>query len=276
MKSLQTNFEADFIPSVSVITPCYNAACFISETIESVLSQDFFEWEMLIIDDCSSDESREVVESYCRFDERIKLVRLDKNMGAAYCRNVALEASTAKYVAFLDSDDLWKPNKLSSQLEVMEAGVVFSCTGYRQFFDSSDLETGVLVDVAKVFEMYSYEDLLAKKITVGCCTVMLRREAIRNTKMPSIRSGQDYAFWLELCRENKLEITLIPDVLSYYRLVRGSISSNKLKKAKSQWLIYRRLEKLSLIRALFFFGSYAVRALVQNTNRLVKGMRLEK
>lgn len=237
---------------VSVITPAYNAARFIGETIQSVLDQTYSNWEMLIVDDKSTDETVAIVQEYMKEDERIKLITLDENSGSAVARNTAMDHAKGKFMAFLDSDDLWMPEKLTKQVAFMEDnGIAFSFTKYVRMQEDGTL-TNAVTEAPKTVTY----DRLMKQCVIGCLTVMLDRERIGNERMINIRTRQDYAFWLALLRKGHLAYGM-DEVLAKYRLVENSISSDKLKAAKQNWKLYYHIEDHSLMTAAWYFAHYA-------------------
>lgn len=241
---------------VSVITPAYNAARFIAETIESVLNQTYENWEMIIVDDCSQDETTSIIKKYQAQDERIQLITLKENSGSAVARNTAMDHAKGKYLAFLDSDDKWLPEKLAKQVAFMEEkDIAFSFTRYQRVKEDGT-ETAIL---SKVPPVITYDDLM-KQCVIGCLTVMLDREKIGELRMVNIRTRQDYAFWLKILRKGYRAYG-IPEVLAHYRLVEGSISSNKIQAAKRNWYVYRHIEKHHFLRASWYFTNYALRSI---------------
>ncbi|EGR0311230.1 glycosyltransferase [Vibrio cholerae] len=243
---------------VTIITPAYNCVNSIFDTARSIKNQTYSNWEWLITDDCSSDNTFEVLNSLSDLDSRIKVLRNNINSGAAVSRNKAIEKASGEYIAFIDSDDLWSDNKLKLQLEFMqETGCDFSFTSY-SLIDERGNSLDKIVDKEQLSPL-NYQDMLKKKATLGCSTVMLRRSAFSDISMPLLRTGQDYALWLKLLKSGKLAYHLnIP--LTKYRILPNSISRNKFKKAKRQWQIYRELENLSLSKASICFLFYAWRA----------------
>ena len=245
-------------PKVSIITPTYNAEKFIEETIKSVSAQTYENYEHLIIDDCSSDLTVNIIEKYQSYDNRIKLIKAPTNGGAAEARNIGIKSASSKYIAFIDSDDIWEENKLKKQLEFMEqTQAAFSYTAYQIIKEDGELTNKCIDEKAK--PIVNYKDMLRKKSTLGCSTVMLDKERIGEIEMPLIRTGQDYALWLKLLK-NGYNAYCLNEVLTRYRIVSNSISRNKFKKAKRQWQIYRKIEKINLIPALWYFTNYAYRA----------------
>ncbi|WP_078431850.1 glycosyltransferase family 2 protein [Metabacillus halosaccharovorans] len=239
-------------PLVSIITPSYNSTKFIPATIDSVLSQTYEHWEMLIVDDCSKDESRNVIRKYADGDSRIKLIELTENSGAAIARNTAIKAARGKYVAFLDSDDLWVPTKLEKQIGFMEENeYAFTYSKY-QLMDVDGQKLDRVIDIPDEID---YNGLLSNTI-IGCLTAVVNIEKTGPIEMPNIRTRQDFALWLSILKRG-IKAHGLQEVLAYYRLVPGSISSNKVKAAKQTWKVYRDVEKLSLIRSVFSFTGYA-------------------
>lgn len=246
-------------PLVSVITPAFNSEATIGDTIESVQSQTFDDWEMVIVDDCSSDGTRKIVEAAAVRDARIRPVFLEKNGGAAVARNTALRHASGRYVAFLDADDRWKPDKLARQLSFMRAhGYAFTFTGY-EYIAEDGSAVGKFVHAP---ERITYRDML-KNTIVGCLTVMIDREQVGAFQMPNIRTRQDLATWLSLLKKGIVAYGL--DVcLSEYRIGgQASISRNKWKAAKRTWYVYRKIEGLNVLDACWYFCHYAFNAVMK-------------
>jgi teichuronic acid biosynthesis glycosyltransferase TuaG len=250
---------------VSIITASFNSEKYISKTIESVINQSYKNWELLITDDYSTDHTIEIIESYSKKDSRIKFFKLKKNSGAAVARNNSINNSKGKYIAFIDSDDLWEMNKLNEQLFFMkDNNVHFSFTAYK-IIDDNGNSTGKTVDSSQTGS-FSYKDMLAKKATLGCSTVMLNKKAFKDLfNMPLLRTGQDYAFWLKLLKNTNQEAFILPIAFTQYRINPKSISRNKLKKAKRQWAIYRNNENLNFVTSLYYFCFYAFRAVFRTS-----------
>ncbi|PAE33853.1 glycosyl transferase [Bacillus velezensis] len=245
-------------PFVSVITPSYNASEYIEDTIQSVLHQSHPHWEMIIADDCSTDGTRDILQQYEQKDERIRVVYLDKNGGAAAARNTALKHAKGRYVAFLDSDDRWKKEKLQKQLAFMaERSCAFSFTGY-SVMEQDGTPTDKTIQAP---ESLSYDEAL-KNTIIGCLTVMIDREQTGQIQMPDIRTRQDLATWLSLLKRGFTAYGL-NECLSEYRLVQNSISSNKWKAAKKTWFVYREIERLHFIKASWCFMQYAKNAVLK-------------
>ena len=243
-------------PVISVITPAYNSEVFIKETIQTVIDQTYTDWEMIIVDDQSKDDTVSLIKEMQDKDERIRLIELDKNSGSAVARNTAIENSKRRYIAFLDSDDGWYPEKLERQLKFMQdKDIAFSYTAYVR-----TLEDGTETDYISSTRATIGWDGLMKRCVIGCLTVMIDTEKTGEVRMVNIRTRQDYALWLSLARRGFTAHGLA-DVLAKYRVVGDSISSNKWKAAKRNWYVFRHIEKQNLPKALWYFGHYAVIAI---------------
>lgn len=245
---------------ISIITATYNSAEFIEETYNSIKEQTHINWEWLVTDDCSTDNTVSLLKNMQAKDERIKIFNNDINSGAAVSRNNSLRKRSGKYIAFIDSDDIWMPDKLEKQIEFMGEGIDFSFTAFQIVKEDSTL-TDKIIDSKKQAPL-DYKDMLKKKATLGCSTVMLRAERFPNLQMPLLRTGQDYATWLMILKSGT-KAYLLPDALTRYRIVSNSISRNKYKKAKRQWQIYRSVERLNLTYSIFCFVNYAIKAIVR-------------
>lgn len=246
---------------VSIIMPSYNTGKFIADSIKSVIAQTYTDWELIIVDDASTDNTDEVVAYFCHPREggdlvsKIRYLKNEKNSGAAVSRNRALREARGKWIAFLDSDDLWVPEKLEKQVSFMEKnGYAFSYTRYAEIDENGD-QTGVTVGgpahISKT-GMYNY-------CWPGCLTVMYDREIVGDILIADIKKNNDYAMWLKVCR--KANCHLHPETLAYYRKRGGSISRHGyVTLVKWHYKLYREAEGLSPIEALWitcrnlFFG----------------------
>lgn len=249
-----TTTKSQTIPLVSIIMPAYNSRNTISESIQSVIGQTFTNWELLIIDDCSLKSMKDIAESF--HDERIRYIRFLKNRGVAAARNTGIAQAKGRYIAFLDSDDLWLPEKLEKQLQFMEQnGYAFTYTWYQQFCH----DTHNLGNIVKTKNKVNYAELL-KGNDIGCLTVMLDRLQIKEIAMPAQRH-EDYITWLNILKQGWTAYSL-PLVLAAYRKEKGSLTSNKWKSLLWTWKVYRDSQHLSLFRSaicLFFYVYYGIR-----------------
>jgi len=245
-------------PLISIITPSYNASLFIEQTITSVRKQTYQNWEMIIVDDCSSDNTPDILERFNKEDDRIHVIYLTQNGGAAVARNKALQHAKGRYVAFLDSDDCWKPEKLQKQLSFMQTNkFAFTFTGYELVTNE-----GVLLNKQiSAPEQISYNDML-KNTIIGCLTVMIDRQLVGHIQMPNIRTRQDLATWLAILKKG-INAYGLNENLAEYRTGNPSISRNKWKAAKMNWFVYRKVEKLNVIRAFWCFSHYAFHAVLK-------------
>lgn len=240
-------------PLVSVITPSFNSARFISETLLSVQRQTVSDWEMIVVDDHSTDASFEIVSTASEQDHRIRLVSSPAGRkGAAHARNFAMELAKGRYIAFLDSDDVWMPEKLERQLAFMAAvGSPFSYTSYALM-----RRDGVIFkDRLPIPPRLTHDDLL-RTCPIGCLTVIYDTAALGKQYMPDLAKGQDYALWLQILRQVP-EAHGLDEVLGLYRTGGTSLSSNKLEKARCIWSIYRDIEGQSWPRAMFHLLRYS-------------------
>ncbi|RYL89318.1 glycosyltransferase family 2 protein [Sporolactobacillus sp. THM7-4] len=245
-------------PSISVITPAYNSAATINETIESVLSQTYSDWEMIIVDDCSTDQTRDLLLKAEARDSRIHTVFLKKNSGAAVARNTALDHAKGRYIAFLDSDDRWKPDKLEKQLRFMqEHHYAFTFTGYEYILPNGT----ALHKRVQAPEQVTYHDML-KNTIVGCLTVMVDRDRIGSFHMPNLRTRQDLATWLSFLKKGNIAHGLNEN-LAEYRVGQASISGNKWQAARKTWYVYRQVERLNLWQSVWYFIHYGVNAVLK-------------
>lgn len=242
---------------VSIVTPVYNASRFIEQTILSVMNQTYQQWEYWLINDCSSDHSCEIIQKYAEIDSRIHLVNLEKNSGAAVARNKGLSLAQGSYVAFIDSDDIWHPDKLQLQISFMqEQDHAFTYTNLALISEEGEL----IKEQMDLPLKFTYHELL-KNTAIACSSVVIDIDRIGKFQMPLVRKGQDTATWLKLMREKHLAAYGLPHVLNYYRQVSNSISSNKIQALKRTWNTYYRLEKLSFPQAAYYFSHYVWNAI---------------
>ncbi len=238
---------------VSIITPSYKSERFIAECIESVLSQTYENWEMIIVDDCSTDNSNEIIEMYCKKDARIKLIQLEHNSGPAVARNAAIKEAKGRFIAFLDADDLWVKEKLQKQIAFMlENDIAFSFSEYVKIDEHSQVISEVIHRPKKV----DYKRML-KSNYIPCLTVIYDSAKLSKVYMPLILKRQDYALWLRILKKVDFAYCY-NEPLAKYRFYSGSLSSNKFVAAIYVWKLYREIEKLSLAKALYYFVNYVI------------------
>lgn len=242
---------------VSIITPVYNCEKLLSKTIESVINQTYTDWEMLLVDDCSLDNSADIVKKYMKKDSRIKYFKLKENSGAAIARNKALKESKGRFIAYLDADDLWKNEKLEKQVNFMlRNNYAFTCTDYEKIDESGKSLNKIVRIPKKVNYNLFLRNTIIQTVGVMVDTKLTGRNLLQ---MPNIRRRQDAATWCQLLK-NGFDCYECPGNLSYYRVVSNSLSSNKFKAMKMNWYWYRNIEKLPLLKACFCFIGYAFNA----------------
>lgn len=244
---------------ISVIVPVYNAGKYIEETIAMVMAQTYTEWELLLVDDCSKDDSCERIERWaesCDKPERIKLIKKPVNEGAAKARNTGIAQAGGRYIAFLDADDVWMVDKLERELAFMkEKQAAFVFTAY-EFGDEKAAPTGKIVHVP---EMLTYEQALSRTV-IFTTTTLFDTEKISKELlyMPAVKS-EDTATWWKILRNGYTAYGL-DEVLAIYRRPPQSLSSNKLEAIRRIWNLYRKEEKLNFVRSLYNLFFWAVRA----------------
>jgi teichuronic acid biosynthesis glycosyltransferase TuaG len=238
---------------VSIITPAYRAAAFIQDTIRSVQRQDYVAWEMLVVDDCSPDDTCERVTEIARSDARVRLLRQPSNQGPAVARNAALEAASGRFVAFLDSDDLWLPQKLSAQLTFMASRD--AALSYTEFSRMSPDGTQVGHRIAVPVTL-TYRQLLCNT-SIATSTVIVDQLRAGGLRVP-IAPYDDYAAWLSILRNGHIAHGLKQDLMRY-RVVGGSISRSKRRSAGWVWKTYRQIEGLGFFHSSWCFANYAAR-----------------
>ncbi len=233
------------IPTVSVVVPVYNAAKTLSQSIESVLKQSFEDWELLLIDDRSTDGSRALIQEFASRDPRIQSLFLDSNVGAAEARNVGVRKAQGRFIAFLDSDDLWLPTKLQKQVARHLANdLSITFTDY-EWIDSKGQSMKIVV---RAQDNPTWQDLTWGN-NIGLSTSMIDRKNAGDPIMLPLRLNHDFALWLELLRKgNRAE--RIPETLVLYRLHAGSLSQNKAESTLTNWKILHGLEGLSVFKTL--------------------------
>lgn len=240
---------------ISVITPAYNCEEYIEECIESVINQSYHNWEMIIVNDKSTDDTQSIVESYEKEDSRIRLINLENNSGAATARNKALETSKGRFVAFLDSDDMWKSNKLERQLDFMLKNK------YGFTFTSYEIMSKTLKNKRKIIrvpEKISYNQYL-KNTIIGNLTVVMDKELIGDVKI-EVGYLEDVLTWMKYLNEGIIAYGL-DENLAIYRIAENSVSSNKIQNAKRYFWCLREKQNLTLSKSLYYQSSYIFNAL---------------
>ena len=242
---------------VSIITPAYRCAGLVGETITSVLAQTYPHWELLIAEDCSPDNTREIIEYWTKVDSRVKLIGLKCNCGPAVARNAALERAQGRWIAFLDSDDVWLPQKLQKCLDFASAqNAAFIFTGFRRI-SSTVSQPGRYIGVPATL---NYRQLLANT-AIATSTVMLDTARTGPIRMRETYYD-DFDCWLQILKQGIVAHGLDADLMRY-RVMEKSISRNKGKSALMVWRAYRDLERLSIPMSLWYFIQYSVRGVLK-------------
>jgi teichuronic acid biosynthesis glycosyltransferase TuaG len=250
---LATHFDNKL---VSVIIPVYNSEKYISKALDSVLLQTYKCFEIILVDDCSTDSSEQVINAYLEKYKNINYHRLEINSGAAVSRNTALELAKGRFIAFLDSDDLWYPQKLQKQLELIQekdAGICYTAIEMIDEFDNLTKEK------RPVLEKVDYKFLL-KNTMLATSTIVIDRNILGYFKMPLIRSGQDYATWLQLLRDGKIAYG-VNEALVKYRVSKSSLSANKWKSIQQVWGIQKNQEKINPVKVTINTTWFIINAL---------------
>lgn len=225
--------------------PAYNSEKFIGAALESVINQSYKSWEMIIVDDCSTDDTANIVHEYVKRDNRIKYFKLENNWGAAVARNKAIELATGAYMAFLDSDDIWFSEKLSKQIRFMKKNnYAFTCTSYTKIDVLGKFLNKTIVAQSK----RDYDGVLKK--CPGNSTVIYNVEKLGKFKIPDIKKRNDYVLWLQVIKKEKY-LYGIEEELGSHRIRTGGISSNKQSLIRYHWKVYREIENLSLLKSSY-------------------------
>ena len=242
---------------VSIVTPAWNSEKYIEATIKSVQAQTYTNWEMIIVDDCSTDKTVEIAQSYAQKDPRIRVILQEKNQGAGAARTKSMKAGTGRFVAYLDADDIWKPQKLEKQVSFMlKNKYAFSCTSYEVIDDNGIPKNKTITMLPKVNYVGFLTNNLLQTVGIMVDTLSIEKKYL---VMPNIRRRQDAATWLQILKAG-FECYGMKEVLAEYRRADNSLSSNKFKAVKGIWSLYRDIEKLSLPFSFYCFVRYAVLA----------------
>lgn len=239
---------------VSIITPCYNSEKYIADTYNSIKSQTYTNWEWIIVDDCSTDKSVEIIQSFN--DERIKLVIQSKNQGAAYARNLALNKAQGRFITFLDSDDLWLPNFLETTINyLIENNEELVYSSYKRVDENLKPLLADFIAVDKVDR---------NRILYNCPIPMLTSvydsKRIGKIPVPDVELREDHAMWIDLLGKIKYA-RAINESLAIYRIRNNSVSRNKLRIAKKQYNVYRYYLKMNFLKSSYYTFFWAINGL---------------
>lgn len=235
------------MPTVSIITPTYNSADFVAETIAAIQAQTYTDWELLITDDCSTDNTVEIVKKYAAKDDRIKLFVLEKNGGGGVARNNSIEMAQGRYIAFCDSDDRWYPEKLEKQITFMQKNdCALSYTSYMTYSEEGEMN-GIVVCPNQI----SFSSV-KRDCKIGCLTAMYDTSKVGKIYLPLIRKRQDWGLWIKVLRECNIAYGM-KEPLAIYRLRTNSISHNKFDLVKYNIGVYREVLGWTKLRATLYF-----------------------
>lgn len=242
-------------PIISIIIPCFNSQSFISQSIQSVIQQTYDDWELLIIDDCSTDNSGLVINKFLN-NKSIKYFKTNKPSGSPILpRNIGIENAQGRYIAFLDSDDVWLPNKLERQMKMFEQyeDMAICFSNYEKMTEQGERNNRII----KAPSMSTYKQLLLSNV-IGCLTAVYDTEKVGKVFFQN-HSHEDYILWLDILKRGYVARNT-NTVEALYRVRENSVSSNKLKTLSWQWDIYRNVEKIGLFHSSYYFLNYAYRA----------------
>lgn len=238
---------------VSVIVPVYNAANTIEDTVYSALNQTYENLEIIIIDDCSSDHSLEILSKIKRSDRRVRIYNNKKNSGVAQTRNKAISLAKGKYIAFLDSDDLWMPNKIQLQLNALQDQSADICyTAYNLVDENEVVSNKINVPKHQTYEM------ILKENSILCSSVLSKREILKQNPFKVEFFHEDLVLWLELLKSGYKAIGLQQYLVSYKK---GGRSADKVRASINRWKVYRECEKLSIHKSSYYFINYIIRGI---------------
>lgn len=240
---------------VSVILPVYNSEKYLRETIDSILQQSYKELEIIIVNDNSTDSSEEIIFEYQKKSTKIKYIKQIKNQGVAVARNTAIEKSTGRFLAFIDSDDIWYSEKLEKQIAMLvENKIGFSFTA----IELIDENSCTYKSKRNVKTVVDYKYLLTNTI-IATSTVVIDKNVIGSFFMPLMRSGQDYATWLSILRKG-FKAYGINESLVKYRVTQHSLSNNKFKSIKQIWYIQKNYENIHFVKRLYNLLAFVIHA----------------
>lgn len=249
--------ESIICPLVSVVMPNYNGKRFLAETVKSVQNQTYKNFELIVVDDCSTDDSIEIIREFAGQDDRIILIENSENHGVSYVRNLGIQKAVGEYIALLDNDDLWEPDKLERQIEIARSGAEVVYCSY-DFID----ENGITIKRPFIVPgKATFKSMLSSSV-ISCSTAFIKSDILKQHPFNDSFYHEDYVLWMELL---KLPVIAKGDtkVLMHYRQVIGSRSNKKGNAAKERWNTYRKALKLNIISSAWAFLKYAVKGVVK-------------
>tara|TARA_B100001559_G_C16330730_1_gene543267 strand:+ start:72 stop:836 length:765 start_codon:yes stop_codon:yes gene_type:complete len=243
-----------FNKKIDIIMPNYNKSEFLRKAINSVLSQSYKNWKLYIIDDHSSDDSSKILKKY-RKNKKIKIFFLNKNKGPSFCRNLGLKKSNSNFIAFLDSDDYWKKNKLKNQIKFMiKNNYPFTFTDYIPILQAKKYKR--ILNRTNIVNTFTYESFI-KNSSINTSTMIIERKHLKNLKFRKLDLLEDYIFKCELMKKTKIKFKKLSDASAIYRIIEKSRSSKKISNIYNLWKLNKNYNKLSLIQnlsSLFFIS----------------------
>lgn len=243
---------------VSIITPLYDSSRWLAKTYLSIQNQTYQNWELIIVDDLSTDDSYQIAQNLAATDSRIKVFQLNSNGGAAMARNKAIELAKGRFIAFLDSDDLWHSEKLEKQVNFMlKNEIAFSYTAYEKID-----EQGTPYQTMLVPEKINYNSLLKTNV-IGCLTAMYDTEILGKVYMPTSTKREDFATWLQILKKVEYAYGL-NESLAQYRVYDAQSSSKKVNMARENWRLYKDIEKLGISKSVYYFAHYSIHGLLRS------------
>lgn len=246
---------------VSIITPSYNSEKFISETIKSVQSQTYQNWEMIIVDDFSTDKTVEIVKQFAKADNRIKLVLLDKNSGPAIARNKGIESISGRYMTFLDADDIWFPDFIENSIQAIKTTEIhFVFSSYKRSDEALNFVYSDFIVPQKV----TYFDIL-KTNSISCLTAFIDIQVLGKKAMPEVFKRQDMGLWLKYLKEIPFAYGIL-EPKAIYRIRKNSLSRKKPYLLKYQWQFYRNVENLNVFQSCYYMAHWMYRGFLKYRN----------
>lgn len=246
--------------TLSVIVPVYNAQKFIRQTIDSVLSQTYSEFELILVDDCSTDNSYDILCEYIEKDSRVKVYKNEKNMGVSYTRNFAVDKAQGEFVALIDSDDMWEQNKLKIQMQAISDNNADLCYTGSAFVDTHGVRSNF---VFKVPQTITYKKLLKQNI-MSCSSVVVRKELLKKYPMAHDNMHEDFATWLAIAKSGAKCIGVNQPLL-IYRVNRNSKSGNKVKSMEMTYRVYKFIG-LNIFQRVYYMISYIITGIKKHSS----------
>lgn len=246
---------------VSIITPTFNSATFIEETIKSVQSQTYTDWEMIIVDDGSTDTTARIIESLSKTDNRIQFYKLEKNSGPAVARNMGIDKAKGEFMTFIDADDVWFPNFIKKSIDIIkQSNIPFVFSSYRRANEKLEFVYSDFIVPNKV----TYTDIL-KSNSISCLTAFVDINTLGKKRMPLIRKRQDMGLWLQYLKVTPFAYG-IQETQAIYRIRENSLSRKKADLVKYQWQFYREVEKLNIIQSSYYMLHWMYRGFMKYRN----------